>query len=105
MQTTSNNKYSNTLSVTLMRTDKMEISNLVNPFISKVNFQLTAFRNEEVQLQLTDALGNPIVNKKLMVSKGVNGISFDVPQHIAKGSYLLRVVSASGAIHKIIQKQ
>ncbi|MEJ8816820.1 hypothetical protein [Lacibacter sp. H407] len=102
---TGNNKFSNTLSVTLLHTEKMEISNLVNPFISKVNFQLTAFRNEEVQLQLTDALGNPIVNKKLMVSKGVNGISFDVPQHIAKGSYLLRVVSASGAIHRIIQKQ
>ncbi len=101
---TGNNKYSNTLSVTLLHSEKMEISNLVNPFISKVNFQLTAFRNEEVHVQLTDALGNPIVNKKVMVNKGVNGISFDVPQHIAKGSYLLRVVSASGAIHKIIQK-
>lgn len=102
---TGSNKYSNTLSVTLLRTNKLEISNLVNPFVNKVNFQLNAFRNEEVQLLLTDALGNPIVRKEVMVSKGVNAVSFDVPQHIAKGSYLLRVVSASGAINKIIQKQ
>ena len=102
---TESNKYSNTLSVTLNPQQKFEISNLVNPFISTVSFQLTAFRNEEVQLQLTDALGHPLVSKKVMVNKGANGISFNVPHTLARGSYLLRVVSPSGSIHRIIQKQ
>jgi len=102
---TGNNKYSNTLSVTLLRTNELEISNLVNPFVSQVNFQLNAYRNEEVELLLMDALGKPVVRKKMMINKGVNAISFDVPQYLSKGSYLLRVVSASGAINKIIQKQ
>ncbi|QNA45143.1 RHS repeat domain-containing protein [Lacibacter sediminis] len=102
---TESNKYSNTLSVTLNPQQKFEITNLVNPFISTVNFQLTAFRNETVELQLTDALGHPIVNKKITVNKGANGVSFNVPQILARGSYLLRVVSPSGSVHKIIQKQ
>jgi hypothetical protein len=102
---TGNNKYSNTLSVTLLRTNELEISNLVNPFVSQVNFQLNAFRNEEVELLLMDALGKPVVSKKMMINKGVNAISFNVPQYLSKGSYLLRVISASGSINKIIQKQ
>ncbi|HLO37864.1 MAG TPA: hypothetical protein VK173_05220, partial [Lacibacter sp.] len=102
---TESNKYSNTLSVTVNPQQKFEITNLVNPFISTVSFQLTAFRNEEVELQLTDALGHPLVSKRMIVNKGANGISFNVPQTLARGSYLLRVVSPSGSIHRIIQKQ
>ncbi len=102
---TESNKYSNTLSVTLNPQQKFEITNLVNPFVSTVNFQLTAYRNEAVELQLTDALGHPVVSKKIMVNKGANAVSFNVPQTLARGSYLLRIVSPSGSVHKIIQKQ
>lgn len=99
-------KYSNILSVTLKPVEKMDITNLVNPFFnSTVTFQLNSFRNEEVQLQLTDALGAPIVNKKISAAKGSNSVIFEVPPHLQRGSYLLRVVSNSGAIYKIIQKQ
>lgn len=102
---TGSNKYSNTLSVTVNPQQKFEITNLVNPFISTVNFQLTAYRNETVELQLTDALGHAVVSKKIAVNKGANAVSFNVPQSLAKGSYLLRVVSPSGSVQKIIQKQ
>ncbi len=101
---TSANKYSNTLSVSVVKNNSLEIANLVNPFQAKVSFQLNAYRNEEVELQLTDALGHPLINKKITVNKGANGISFEVPQHLQKGSYLLRIVSASGVINKVIQK-
>lgn len=100
-----NNKYSNTLSVTLLRTNELEISNLVNPFAGQITFQLSAYRNEEVELILMDALGKPVAHKKVNVNKGVNAVSLDVPQYVTKGSYLLRVISASGSINKIIQKQ
>ncbi|MBS4063531.1 MAG: hypothetical protein KGZ74_03180 [Chitinophagaceae bacterium] len=102
---TGNNTYSNTLTVTLMQHQQMEITNLVNPFRERISFQLNAVRNEEVQLQLADALGHPILNKKIQVFKGGNTVAFEVPQHLAKGSYVLRIVSASGTVNKIIQKQ
>lgn len=81
------------------------ITNLVNPFSSNISFQLNALMNEEVQLQLTDALGKPVLTKRVQVLKGSNAVALDVPQHLAKGSYLLRVVSSSGSVHRIIQKQ
>jgi hypothetical protein len=102
---TGNNTYSNTLTVALMQHQQMEITNLVNPFRERISFQLNAVRNEEVQLQLADALGHPILNKRMQVLKGGNTVAFEVPQHLAKGSYVLRIVSASGTVNKIIQKQ
>ncbi len=101
---TAANKYSDVLSVSLIKNNGLEIANLVNPFQTKITFQLNAYRNELVELQLTDALGHPLMSKKVTVSKGANAISFDVPQHLQKGSYLLRIVSTSGVINKIIQK-
>lgn len=104
-QTEGSVKYSNILSVFASQADKFEILNLVNPFNSTVSFQLNASRTEDVNLQLTDALGHQIMGRKLVVNKGGNSISFETPQHLARGSYLLRVVSASGSAYKIIQKQ
>ncbi len=98
-------KYSNILSVSNSLANLFEISSLVNPFQTKINFQLSAFKTEQVELQLTDALGHPLVNRKIIVSKGANAVSFDVPPHLQRGSYLLRIVSASGSIYKIVQKQ
>lgn len=100
-----NNTYSNTLTVMLTQHQQMEITNLVNPFRERISFQLNAVRNEDVQIQLADALGHPILSKKLQMFKGGNTVAFEVPQHLAKGSYVLRIVSASGTINKIIQKQ
>jgi trimeric autotransporter adhesin len=102
---TGSNSYSNTLSVTASNTAQMEIANLVNPFRERISFQLNAIRSEEVLLQLTDALGVPVLNKRILVNKGGNAVAFEVPQQLAKGSYLLRVVSSSGSVHRIIQKQ
>jgi hypothetical protein len=98
-------KYSNTLSVSVLKNNNLEISNLVNPFNTNLNFQLNSFKAEQVELQLTDALGHPLVSKKIIVSKGANAVSFDAPPHLQRGSYLLRIVSASGSIYKIVQKQ
>ena len=103
--TVNTGKYSNTLSVSLFKNNNLEISNLVNPFHERISFQLNAVVTEAVMLQLTDALGHPLVNKKLQVFKGGNAIAFEVPGHFARGSYLLRIVSASGSIYKIVQKQ
>lgn len=103
--TTGNKTFSNTLNVTYQQYAQMEVTNLVNPFRERISFQLNAIRNEEVQLQVTDALGKPVYNKRLMVFKGSNAVAFEVPQQLSKGSYLLRVVSSTGSVHRIIQKQ
>lgn len=96
-------KYSRIISLAA-NISKMDITNLVNPFNSKISFQLNSLLNEDVQLQLTDAVGNAVVSKKITVLKGNNLVNFEVPSSLAKGSYLLRVLSVSGSVHRIIQK-
>jgi trimeric autotransporter adhesin len=103
--TIGNNTYSNTLTVSLALQENINISNLVNPFMERISFQLNAVRNEEIQLELTDALGKPILQKRIQVYKGSNAVAFSAPQYLSKGSYLLRIVSTTGTINKIIQKQ
>jgi trimeric autotransporter adhesin len=105
LNTSGNHTYSNIINVTLLQNQRMDISNLVNPFRERISFQLNAVKNEEVKLQLLDAVGHPVYSSKLKVLKGSNAVAFEVPQHLAKGTYVLRIVSAADVINKIIQKQ
>jgi hypothetical protein len=98
-------KYSNILQLSAMQVKQLEISNLVNPFASQINFQLNAAANETVELQLTDASGRVVAVTKQTVFRGTNAIVFDTPTHLQRGTYLLRAVSSSGTIYKTIQKQ
>jgi hypothetical protein len=56
-------------------------------------------------MQLADATGRPVWQTKMSVNKGTNAISFNAPQHLQPGTYLLRISSGEGVINKIIQKQ
>ncbi len=98
-------QYSNQLMVTANQLNQFELTNLVNPFSTKVSFQLTVVQKELVDVQLTDATGRPVWQAKVNANKGTNAISFTIPQHLQTGSYLLRVSSKEGVINKIIQKQ
>ena len=97
-------KYSSILSVSLNLPKVFQLSNLVNPFDSKLSFQLSTYQNEIVDVQLLDASGRPVMNRKLKVNKGNNAFTFEIPSYLQKGSYLLRIVSTSGVINKVIQK-
>lgn len=96
-------RYSNILSVTNVKS-AIEITNLINPFDTKISFQLLTSATEEVQVQVLDALGHQIISNKLLVNKGSNAIRLDLPVNLQRATYLLRVVSASGTINRIIQK-
>lgn len=98
-------KYSNVLSVSSNQAKHFEVSNLVNPFDSKISFQLSADQNEQVELQLLDASGRPLTRKIISINKGVNAVVVDPPASLQRGSYLLRVISGSGVVNKVIQKQ
>lgn len=96
-------RYSTILSVSNIKS-ALEITNLINPFDSKISFQLLTSATEEVQVQVMDALGHQITSQKLFVNKGSNAIRLDLPVNLQRATYLLRVVSASGTINRIIQK-
>jgi trimeric autotransporter adhesin len=98
-------KFSNILSVTAMAANSFELTNLVNPFNNKISFQLQVPQNQLIDVQLLDASGKPVYQKKINVSKGVNSVQFQIPSHLQNGNYLLRVMLQQGVVHKLIQKQ
>lgn len=98
------NKYSTKVSVSLNHPKVFQLSSLVNPFNSKLSFQLSTYQNETVDVQLLDASGRPVMSRKMNVNKGNNAFTFEVPASLQRGSYLLRIVSTSGVINKVIQK-
>ncbi len=98
-------KYSDMVSVTPGQQQNFMITNLVNPFNSRLSFQLETYLNGFVDVQLADASGRLILQRKVQVVKGVNAVVLDVPANLQKGIYMLRVKSEAGAINKTIQKQ
>lgn len=81
------------------------ISNLVNPFSGKISFQLETYQSGSIDVQLTDASGRMILQRKLQVNKGINAMVIDVPAQLQPGSYVLRVVGDNAVVNKVIQKK
>lgn len=96
-------KFSNILSVAAE--GDFGLSNLVNPFNAKISFQLTVLQNQVADVQLMDASGKPVYQKKMNVNKGSNALNIETPVHLQSGNYLLRVILQEGIVHKLIQKQ
>lgn len=98
-------KYSAVLNLSLIGTGKFELTNLVNPFASKINFQLNAPQGEKISVELVDVTGRFIQQTITVVQKGPNVFEIDVLKPLQKGTFLLRVNTSNGYINKIIQHQ
>lgn len=98
-------KFSNVLKVHPGYMKLFDVTNMVNPVRSQVVFQVTVPEKEELDVQLFDATGRFIANKKLAVNKGSNAVAIDVPSYLQAGSYLVRIISKYGHVNKSIQKK
>jgi trimeric autotransporter adhesin len=101
---TGGTKFSNVLSVQPGQTKFFEVSNIVNPLVSKILFQVSIVEKEQIDVQLMDAAGRFILAKKIMINKGTNAVEVDVPANLQPGSYILRIISKHGTVSKPIQK-
>lgn len=97
-------KYSSVLNLSLSQSGLFEITSVVNPFQSKVIFQLAAPRTEDVEIQLLDVAGGVIKQIKLNVQKGTNAVLFETPPTLKRGTYLIRIQTSTGFLYKMIQR-
>nr|WP_294907536.1 hypothetical protein [uncultured Lacibacter sp.] len=97
-------RFSNILFVQPGQTKLFDVHNLVNPFNSKLAFQVTTAESGLIDVQLIDGAGRVTLSKKLPVQKGSNAVLLDVPSQLQTGTYLLRIVSTHGVINKVIQR-
>lgn len=98
-------KFSNVLVVQPDQSKLFDVSNLVNPFTTQLVFQVTVPEKEQIDVQLFDATGRFVTNKKVTVTKGVNAVMFDVPAYLQTGSFVLKISSKYGIINKALQKK
>jgi hypothetical protein len=98
-------KYSTIINLSLKGGKDFELTNLVNPFASKISFQLAAPQGEKITIELLDVTGRLIQQIKAGVQKGSNIITMETEAPLQKGSYLLRIKTSNGFINKIIQHQ
>lgn len=81
------------------------ITSVVNPFDTKISFSLSAPRNEEVELQIKDMTGRLLKGEKINAVKGSSMVDISLSGSLQKGNYILQLISSSGVLNKIIQKQ
>lgn len=97
-------RFSNILFVQPGQAKLFDVHNVVNPFNSKLSFQVTTAESGVIDVQLIDGAGRVTVSKKLSVQKGSNAVLIDVPSQLQSGTYLLRIVSTYDVINKVIQR-
>ena len=96
-------KYSSILSISLNRLKEFKLTNLVNPFASKLTFQVIAPQYEKITVELLDVIGRFIQEMKITVQKGTNLITMELVTPLQIGTYLLRMKSNTGYLKKMIQ--
>jgi trimeric autotransporter adhesin len=98
-------KYSNILNLSFYNAKKFELADVVNPFASQVRFQVSAPYAESVEAKLLDVAGRITCSQKIVLRKGVNALSIDVPASLQRGTYLLHIKTSTGYLYQMIQKQ
>lgn len=98
-------KYSAVLNLNTKGAGEFELTNLVNPFVSKINFQLNAPHGEKIRVELLDVSGRIIQQTKMTVQKGANMFDINIVTALQKGTYLLRINTSNGTINKMMQHQ
>ena len=78
---------------------------VINPFGDQLRFDVSSDRDMSGQIQLMDARGVIVQRKECRLSAGINRFSLDNTMRLPSGMYVLRVITASGTIQKMVVKQ
>ena len=84
--------YSTLLMVALQAEKKAAIQISPNPFTEKFILKFKGVENTHAEIFLSNMLGNSVLNKEVMVSKGLNNISVEGLADLPSGAYLATLV-------------
>lgn len=96
-------KYSSTIRL-FNNTPDFELTNLVNPFSSRLNFDISVATGTSITSELVDMAGRTVLSNKQLVYAGTNNINLTGTQTLPAGIYTLRVSSKDKFIIKRVVK-
>jgi hypothetical protein len=83
----------------------LQIASLINPFKSKIGFDLISGVDGMVQVQVLDQYQHTLKSANFNLVTGTNKISIENTDNLPAGFYILRVVSESNVINRKIIKR
>lgn len=90
---------------TITRTGtNMEISRLVNPFSTRISFDLILTRDGPASFTVMDQFGRKVREFRTRALKGYNQVILDQLGHLSGGTYCLRVEAGNEVISRIMVK-
>ena len=102
-----NHEYHNYSQVILLSSSEiaLKISELINPFIQSISFNLTVPEDHNIQLALYDSYGRRLMSSHQTAYKGINHIEMNEPAGMQSGMYVLQVLYQGEMITKQIIKK
>ena len=97
-------KYSSLIQLKLNMPD-FAISNVINPFSSSLNFDITVTANGMITAELIDMSGKLVFTSRHRVYAGMNSINLRQAHALSSGLYTLRVSSKDKFISKQVMKK
>jgi len=90
----SDNGYHNYSKIILLSSGEiaLNISGLVNPFRSSIEFNMTVPEDYNIQVNLYDAYGRMLMSNQQATIKGINHIELNGPAGLQSGMYVLQVL-------------
>jgi len=97
-------KYSSSIRLYNQAPD-FELSNVVNPFASRMSFDVTVSSTRMIQADLIDVAGRVVLSGRHLVQAGTNNITVNSTSGLPSGIYTLRVSSNDKFVtHRVIKK-
>jgi hypothetical protein len=103
-QGNNNSKYSNVINFSSKQENSLILKSVVNPFEHALKLQVSTPFTDRISIELYDSYGKFIFSKLAVVQSGLNTITIETPQYLARGTYIVTLKSSKGTINKTIQK-
>ena len=98
-------KYSRSILLSNMAAINFDLSNVINPFHHKLDFEITAPSDQKINTELIDLGGKVIKRNSYLVHSGVNMLSITETGSLPPGIYILRIKNNDQFINRKVLKQ
>jgi hypothetical protein len=90
--------YSNILSFVNGESNGPEITKVYpNPFTKQITLEISSGKEQTISLRLLSANGSIVKISGVKIAKGNSFINMDLPHNIARGAYLLQIITEKGS--------
>jgi hypothetical protein len=85
--------------------ESFNLTTVVNPFVSQLNFTISSVKDGKVNAELTDQFGKPVNRKTFEVRSGSNQLTLNNISQLTPGIYFLRTEMDGVVVYSKVIKQ